>query len=290
MTLPRLPVTTRNRTGLWVAACALAVAAAGCNKAEPGGQVIAIANGEEITLGELNEEARARGLPIANNRALRDSVIRDLVDRKLLVQEALRQKLDRTPAHLLAERRLNDMLLSQELITDAQNEAQSPTGDELSQFIKAHPRSFDQRVLISVDQIGFAPVADAKLDKALAAATSLDQVEAMLNSGGVARTRDTVQWDSATLTEDLTARLVALGNDRILLLPQGDRMLAVRVLSITPRPLPESERAAAARDWIARQRTSGVVQQLLQQARSSAKVEYQPDFDPRPKSARAPSH
>ena len=235
----------------------MGVAAAGCNKAEPDGQVIAIANGEEITLGELNEEARARGLPIANNRTLRDSVIRDLVDRKLLVQEALRQKLDRTPEHLLAMRRLNEMLLSQELITDAQNEAQIPSGPELAQFIKAHPRMFDQRVLISVDQIGFAPVADAKLERALAAATTLDQVEAMLSGGGIARTRDIAQWDSATLTDDLTARLVALGKDRILLLPQGDRMLAVRVVSVTPRPLPGSERAAAARDWIARQRTSG---------------------------------
>jgi len=289
MTLPSIPATARSRRWLWVAAFALAVAAAGCNKAEPDGQVIAIANGEEITLGELNEEARARGLPIANNRTLRDSVIRDLVDRKLLVQEALRQKLDRTPEHLLAMRRLNEMLLSQELITDAQNEAQIPSGSELAQFIKAHPRMFDQRVLVSVDQIGFAPVADAKLERAIAAATTLDQVEAMLGGGGVARTRDTVQWDSATLTEDLTARLVALGKDRILLLPQGDRMLAVRVLSITPRALPESERAAAARDWIARQRTSGIFQQLLQQARSRAKVEYQPDFDPRPKSERAPS-
>ena len=87
----------------------MSVLAAGCSKAEPDGQVIAIANGEEITLGELNEEARARGLPIVNNRVLRESVIRDLIDRKLLVQEALRKKLDRTPQHLLAIRRLNEM-------------------------------------------------------------------------------------------------------------------------------------------------------------------------------------
>jgi len=267
-----------------MAAGALCVLTAGCSKAEPDGQVIAIANGEEITLGELNEEARARGLPIVNNRTLRDSVIQDLVDRKLLVQEALRNKLDRTPAHLLATRRLNEMLLAQELIADAQNEAENPSDRDVREFIKAHPRAFDQRVLISVDQIGFAPVADAKLRSALAAAPSLDSIDALLTRAGVARTRDIALWDSANLTEDVTTRLLSLTTTGSAILPQADRMVAVRVISVAPRPVPEAQQPALAREWIARQRTGTVFQQLVRRARSTAKVDYQRDFDPRRRS------
>ncbi|MEO6256993.1 MAG: hypothetical protein ABIO69_09305, partial [Sphingomicrobium sp.] len=75
MTLSPYPTSGPNRARLWIAAAAFACLLAACNKAEPDGQVIAIANGEEITLGELNEEARARGLPIVSNGPLRDSVI-----------------------------------------------------------------------------------------------------------------------------------------------------------------------------------------------------------------------
>ena len=258
----------------------MSVLAAGCSKAEPDGQVIAIANGEEITLGELNEEARARGLPIVNNRVLRESVIRDLVDRKLLAQEALGKKLDRTPQHLLAIRRLNEMLLAQELIADAQNEAETPSDREVAEFIRAHPRAFDQRILISVEQIGFPPISDATLGAALQAAPTLDGIDALLTRAGIARTRDITQWDSASLTEDMIDRLLAAGAERIVMLPQGDRMVAARVLSVTPRPVPEAQRPALAREWIARQRTGSTFQKLIQRARSSAKIDYQPDFDP----------
>ena len=280
MALPRNPITGSNARWLWLAASALSVVAAGCSKAEPEGQVIAIANGEEITVRELNEEARARGLPIVDNRTLRDSVIRDLVDRKLLVQEALRRKLDRTPEHLLASRRLNEVLLAQALIADSQNEAENPSEREVQAFIQTHPRAFDQRVLISVDQIGFAPVGDAKLQRALAAAPTLDTVDALLSRAGIARTRDIALWDSANLAEDVTERLLALGADRAMILPQGDRMVAARVLSVAPRPVPEAQRPTLARDWIVRQRTTTAFQQLVQQARATAQLDYQPDFDP----------
>ena len=283
MALPRDPTTGPNRRWLWLAAITLSVVAAGCSKAEPEGQVIAIANGEEITVRELNEEARARGLPIVDNRALRDSVVRDLVDRKLLVQEALRRKLDRTPEHLLASRRLNEVLLAQALIADAQNEAENPSEREVAAFIQAHPRAFGQRVMISVDQIGFAPVGDAKLRRALEAAPTLDAVDTLLDRAGVARSRDIALWDSANLTDDVTDRLVALGANRTMILPQGDRMVAARVLSVAPRPVPEAQRPALARDWIVRQRATTAFQQLVQQARATAQIDYQREFDPRPR-------
>lgn len=280
MTLSPYPTSGPNRARLWIAAAAFACLLAACNKAEPDGQVIAIANGEEITLGELNEEARARGLPIVSNGPLRDSVIRDLVDRKLLVQKALKQKLDRTPEHLLAVRRLTEMLLAQELIADTQNEADKPTDREVAAFIQANPRAFDQRVLLSVDQIGFAPVADSKLQSALTAAPTLDSIDQLLTGGGIARTRDVAQWDSANLAPDVIERLLTTGSSGTVVMPQGDRMIAARVLSVTPRPTLKADQPAVAREWIARQRTNTVFQQLVQRARAKAKIDYQPDFDP----------
>ena len=285
MTLPLYPMTGRTRPTtrqwIWVALGAVAVLTAGCNKAEPKGQVIAVANGEEITLAELNEEARARGLPIASDRAIRDTLIQDLVDRKLLAQQGLRDKLDRSPEHLIAARRLNEILLAQELIAAAQSEAADPSEQEVQAFIKAHPRAFGQRVLINVDRISFPSLSDQNLGRALSATRSLDDIDGLLAKAGVARTRNIELWDSANLADNMTARLLAVKSGEAALLPQADGMAAVRVISVEPRPVPQAERSGIARESMLRERTQLILQQLVQRARSAAKVDYQPGFAPR---------
>src|SRR3712207_2331146 len=88
----------------------------GCDSGRVSGQVVAVVDGQEIAIPELNAEARARGLVIGNDRAVRDRVLQDLIDRKLLVKAALERKLDRTPDHLLAKRRSDELLLAGALL------------------------------------------------------------------------------------------------------------------------------------------------------------------------------
>ncbi|GAC1576673.1 MAG: hypothetical protein NVS3B5_08350 [Sphingomicrobium sp.] len=89
-----------------------------CGPNEPHGQVIAVVNGVEITLAELNAEARARNLAIGSDRAQRDSAIADLINRKLLVQAAHERGLDQTPQFILAERRLREIFLAQQIVAE----------------------------------------------------------------------------------------------------------------------------------------------------------------------------
>lgn len=89
---------------------------AACQQAAPSGQVIATVDGVEITLAELNGEASARNLAIATDPAQRAAAIADLVKRKLLVRAARAQGLDRTPQFVLAERRMREILLAQQVV------------------------------------------------------------------------------------------------------------------------------------------------------------------------------
>ncbi|MDP9086633.1 MAG: hypothetical protein M3N02_07715 [Pseudomonadota bacterium] len=96
---------------------AAAALLAACHPSLPSGQVIAVVDGVDVTLAELNAEARARNLAIGTDRAQRDLAIDDLVKRRLLVRAAEARGLDRTPEFILAERRAHDILLAQQLIT-----------------------------------------------------------------------------------------------------------------------------------------------------------------------------
>jgi EpsD family peptidyl-prolyl cis-trans isomerase len=254
---------------------ALLLLTAGCNKAEPKGQVIAVVNGEEVTIGELNEEARARGLSIGNDPEARAKAVQDLVNRKLLVQEARRRKIDRTPEHLLASRRLDELLLVREFVGGAANPAPLSDADLLA-YIKAHPFAYDKRVLIRVAQIS----APASLRSSLEATHSLDEVQASLQKSRIPARRSEEVWDSAQLPESMTARLLA-SNGGLVLIPGDGTALAVQVMSVTAQPVPPDQQLAQTRQWLQQQRSDAVLQKLIDQASSGGRVEYQPGFEPR---------
>lgn len=112
-----------------------------CHPAEPSGQVIADVDGVEITLAELNDEARARNLPIRTDRAQRDAALADLVTRKLLVRAARARGLDRTPEYVLGERRMREILLAQQIVVARIAESAPATEQQVQQLLAAPPNS-----------------------------------------------------------------------------------------------------------------------------------------------------
>jgi peptidyl-prolyl cis-trans isomerase C len=266
------------RTLLLGSAVALSFTAASCNKPEPKGQVIAVVNGEELTVAELNEEARARGISIGNDAAARARVVRDLVDRKLLVQQARRDEVDRNPEYLLKSRRLSELLLAQQLV-DLRRGPPDPTNADILAFIKAHPHAFDQRVSIRTAQIMVPSKLPAKVQADLSTAGTLDQAQQLLNAAGISGARSEQVVDSANLPENTMQRLLSGAGD-LLLLPAGEGMAIVQVVSMTPQPTPPDQRVSSAREWLKQHRTNDALEDLLEDARSKAQVRYQRGFEP----------
>ena len=252
---------------------------AGCHQGQPAGQVIASVNGEEITIPEMNTEARARGLMIGDNPQLREGLLHDLIDRKLLVQLARQQRLDHTPEHLLSERRATEILLTQELLA-ARNRDQVPAPQELAAIIRSNPRAFDGRVGVEVDQINiFSPLSPG-LRNQLNGAKSLDVVGAILAASRTPFSRSLELWDSAALPASTTDQLLAAQNRGVVLLPMPDGTIAAHVLSVVARPTPASQREQVARELLQSQRDQTLTKRLLERARASATIRYQPGFRP----------
>jgi peptidyl-prolyl cis-trans isomerase C len=251
-----------------------------CARSKPDGQVVAIVNGVEVTLAELNEEAKARGLAVGSDRRMRAALLRDLIDRKLLVAQAKKRRLDKTPEHLLAVRRLTEILTAQELLAASTDEAEAPDARELQQFISSHPRAFGQRVAMSVDLVAFPASTDPKLSAALARAKSLEEAQAMLARARVPASRSIEVWDSANVDERLSDRLLGMKANEVAVVPGPDRMVAARLLSAVPQPVPQANQLTVARELFRRKRSEAILQQLLGQARAEADIKYQRGFAP----------
>jgi len=261
---------------------ALALAAlAGCDSGPVSGQVVAVVDGEEITIPELNAEARARGLVIGTDRAVRDRVLQDLIDRKLLVQAALDRQLDRTPDHLLAKRRSDEMLLASELIAALGRRGPGLSDRDIASFVASRPFAFDRRALLSVDRIRvMVPLAPA-LAEAVGAARSVDEAQSLLTAKGIAAERRVEVWDSATLSPEMAKQLLAPVKDETILMQLPDQTIVAKVVEAVPQPTPAASRAQFARELLSSQRSQQLLMSVLQQEKSAANIRYHPRFAPR---------
>lgn len=251
---------------------------AACANATPDGQVIAVVNGEEVTVSELNEEARARGIAVGDDRAARKSLVAELVDRKLLAQRAVKERLDQTPEHVLARRRAEEITLVQQLVANAAQPRDAPSPAQVRAAIAANPHAFARRSLLTVERLSFSSPRGGQAAR-LAGMSTADALAVRLASLGIPFARSIETWDSATLDAGTADRLHA-ADGRLIMLDLAGTTSAVAVLSVAPRPVPPEQLHAHATRWLAGRHAQDRSRQLLQEARRSAEIRYQRDFDP----------
>jgi EpsD family peptidyl-prolyl cis-trans isomerase len=252
----------------------------GCEKTA-GGQVVAVVNGEEITQQDLNGELQGATIPagVDKSQAL-GQVLQQIVDRKLLVQEAKAQGLDKSPEYLAQVRRSQDGLMINLLASKATKGISLPDGAAVDRYIATNPTMFSARRRYSLDQITFPQPANPKILKDLGPAHSLDSIAAILSANGVQFSRGKGQLDTATLPPAVANRLAALPSGEPFLVPDKGRMVASVITATQAFPTPEQEAKPAAVNLMRQQSLSEAMLRQLEKARASAKIDYKPGFAP----------
>lgn len=258
----------------------------GCNRSpKVGGQVVAIVGDEEITRAELELEARERGLPVGTDTQVRDGVVKELVERKLLVQEARKEKLDRTPEFVLASRRLGEISLAQSLI--ARGASSGVPAATLARFIAQNARAFDKRVLYSVDYLQIPGGLGKETERRLLGARTSAALAAILAEAGTKAERKQEVWDSASLAPAAFASLERLREGETFLLPGPEATVVGTLLTVSPQPLPKAQQASLAAAMIQQEAKQRTLARILQTIGSRTPVTYAPDFAPKgPKALR----
>jgi hypothetical protein len=264
------------RTLLLVAGFVSLMTLTGCTAEEPAGQVIAKVGSTEITLAELNEEARSRNLDIAGNEATRRALIQALVDRKLLVEEARRRQLDRTPHHILATRRLGEIALSQQLLEAEAKEQGTVLQPDLEKFAADNPQAFADRAAVTVHVAALDTGLTPALRQALASAPDRTAMERLLAQANVKAGWTREVWDSAAPPPGLKALPVS-GTFAI---PIGQQLVIGEVIDRRQMPVPSEQRLEVARAMIERGRAEQAMARILEKAKASTAISLKPDAVP----------
>jgi peptidyl-prolyl cis-trans isomerase C len=260
---------------------AIALAVTSCNrKAE--GQTVAVVNNDEITAADLNaaltnNAATATG----DTKAARAAVLQQLIDQKLLVQQARSDGLDKSPEFLNQQRRLTDELLINMLVSRRLNTSQVPTADQINRYEASRPEMFANREIWTLQQILYPLPKDKAVLAKLAAAKSLDEIAQTLTASGIQFTRNTKKIDTAVFPHSIYAQIAGLQPNEPFIAPGTDKAVASTITAREPAPLSGDQARQVALNAMRRDDVQKIVQDRVKGLRATAKIQYQPGFGPK---------
>lgn len=271
-----------------LATAALAALAA-CHK-HPDGQVVATVNGNEVTLQELNTELQATNISASTDKqAVQKALLQRVIDRKLVDGLAKDRDLEKSSDYLAQSRRLNEILLAQLYAKQQLAAVPVPSGADITKFMTDNPGIFANRQQLILDQIRFQQPNNPGQLSGVEGIHTLDGVAGFLKSKGIQFTRQPAQIDSAALPAPLLTQINNLPAGEPFVIPTGG-VLTVNV--VTQRKAvandPAQAKSVAASAW-REQKVQQAVQDQLAAARSSAKISYQPGFEPPAKKPAGPT-
>ena len=260
---------------------AIALAVSSCNrKAE--GQTVAVVNDQEITASELNAEL-ANNQNVANApdaKQARAAVLQRLIDRKLLVQQAQKDGIDKSPEFLNQQRRLNDELLLNMLISRQVNTSQVPSPEEINRFEAGRPEMFANRETWTLSQVIYPLPKDQAVTNKLGAAKTLPEIEQILTAAGIQFKRDTKQIDTAVFPHQIYAQIANLKPGEPFIAPGPGQAVANVITARKANPLTAEQARTVALNAMKREQAAKLVQDRVKSLRATAKIEYQPGYEP----------
>lgn len=268
-----------------VALASFSLALAGCQK-KAEGQVVAVVNGEEITLTELNAEIAELNVPAsADKDQVRSSVLQRMVDRRLLVQAAKESGLDRDPEYLTQERRMREQLLVNMYGRRTMDTVKVPDAAAIDKYIAERPQMFTDRQRLIMDQIQFDPPADTTRLKELESAHSMAEVATRLKAMGIAFQQGRGSLDTASIAPDMLTRIKALPAGEPFIVPANGKLVVSVITGTEAVPVPEEQARQMAGQAMRNEELNKIGETRLKEAKATAKIEYQAGFEPKDNAA-----
>ncbi len=250
-----------------------AMSVAGCSRA-PSADAAATVNGEAIARGDLALEARSSGTG-ADNDVVQQELLTQVVNRKLLAQEAIAQKADATPEFKVAERKARETALAEALMLKLVGDKARPTTAAIRAFIAENPTMFGGREVLTLDQI---QTEAAAVDAAwLRSANTLAETATILEAHHVPFQRGRATADSAAMPPQLVKLLAEHPNEPFAL-PQGDKLLISQVTGRQRAAVPLDQVDALASAEIRRRAFQQAAATTLTNLRAKAKITYGQGF------------
>lgn len=249
------------------------------NKAE--GQTVAVVDGQEITISELNFELGLANIPPgADKTAARSQVLQAMIDRRLIAAQARQEGIDTTPDYINRMRRGEEDLLISTLSARRLKSAQVPNARETDAYIASHPAAFGSRQLWDLMQIQYQAPKDAAVQSQIDGTHSFAELIAILQKNGIAVAQQKNRLDTAVVPAELFQKISSLPQGEPFIVRVGDRAIASVIVAREEKPIVGDQARPAAADALRREQSAKDMANRVSGLRKAAKIEYKTGFAP----------
>jgi peptidyl-prolyl cis-trans isomerase C len=269
--IPRLSLTTV------ILISVLGIAA--CGKTETrAGQALAKVNGDEITVSQINAELAQLDLQSLSDKQkseMQKKVLDALIDRQLLVEEAMRSKTDRDPEVIQVIERAKDQILAQAYIRAKLAKLSPPSKEEVEQYYQQHPELFIQRKTYQVKEVVIsAGDFNEALQAFLKSSRTLDEITAWLDAHKLKYARSQSLHNSTDIPTEVLDKLDTAKPDDIFSIKNGANYSLSTFTYVKDSPMSFENARSAIERYLSNTKAEEMAKSEIARLRASAKVEY----------------
>ena len=273
--MKRIDVQQRILTAGVILLTVAGLAACGGDKQKKVGQALASVNGEEITALQLNEELQRAGVPAAQQEAASKQLLEALIDRQVVENVALKEKIDRDPKVMQAVERAKALIISQAYMQKKLSGMAPPSKAEVEDYFNKHPELFSNRKQFDMRQLLIASkdMNDA-LKQVIDKSKSLDEVAAWMESNKIGFARAQVSRTTTDLAPELVAKLQSMPKGQLFIINEGERAMLMTIVDIKEVPVKLAAAAPQIEQYLVNTRAKDAAKQEMERLRAAAKIEY----------------
>jgi len=254
---------------------AVAGLAACGSKDKKAGQSLVKVNGEEITVLQLNDELRRAGVQAGQQEAASKQLIESLIDREVILDEAMRNKIDRSPEVMQAIERAKAQIIAQAYLQSVTSKVAKPSKAEIDDYFQKHPEFFTKRMEFDLQQLVIANKNFSdELKLFIDSAKSLDEVAEWMDRHGVPYARGQVIRSTADLPQPAVAKLLELPKGQLFIVGEGDNRMLNIITAIKDSPVTATNAAPQIEQFLTNKKMKEAVEVEIAHLRSLAKIEY----------------
>ena len=272
-------VLANTRTALIGFMIGFALVLAACDSNEPkekkNGQALVSVNGKEVTMLQLNEEIKRANVRPEQYEAASKQLLESLIVRQLILDEAVRNKLDRTPDVMQARDRANAQVIAQAYMQGIASKIAKPTQPEIDEYFQKHPEFFSQRKQFDLITVRVTTKdLSSELKKTIDAAKSVDQVVTWLDKNKVPYLRSLASRSSTDLPPQMAKMLQEKSKDTIFIVNEQENSLLISVNAIKDSPITLAAAAPQIERFLLNQKYKEATDAEVTRLRAAAKIEY----------------
>jgi EpsD family peptidyl-prolyl cis-trans isomerase len=202
-------------------------------------------------------------------------LLESLIDRQLVLAEAMRNEVDRSTEVVQAIERAKAQIITQSYLMSVNSKIAKPTASEIDDYYHKHPEYFSERKQFDLQQLAIATKDFSNdLKSVVDSAKSLDAVAAWLDGHQVRYVRGQLSRSTTDLPEHMVAILKNMQKGQLFIVNEGENSMINQISNIRISPISDKVAEPQIAQFLFNKKAQESAQAEITLLRASAKIEY----------------